>query len=177
MKRSLTTREQPHRRKNPASRGRTTAHAGEQLATDASRSPAGGNVAKLINSKFGHLHETKHLAAAAKEPGVLKRGEGYGLQRPYIMEARTMGFRVCVRTTDRSARLDFCRTRPVGPCGQTSAQPGPCFPVLLVGALHSMRFSVKSFTGVANPREDETGHFLSSAAQQISGCPIAPDFL
>jgi hypothetical protein len=52
------------------------------------------------------------------------------------------GFRVCVRSTDRSARLDFCRTRPVGPCGQTSAQPGPCFPVVLVGALHSMRFSV-----------------------------------
>jgi hypothetical protein len=57
------SREQPHRRKNPASRGRTTAHAGEQLGTDAGNSPAGGKVAKLINSKFGHLHETKHLAA------------------------------------------------------------------------------------------------------------------
>jgi hypothetical protein len=54
------------------------------------------------------------------------------------------GFRVCVRATDRSATLDFCRTRPVGPRGQTSAQPGPCFPVVLVGALHSMRFSVKT---------------------------------
>ena len=62
LMKSLTTRE-PHRRKNPASRGRTTAHAGEQLGTDAGNSPAGGKVAKLINSKFGHLHETKHLAA------------------------------------------------------------------------------------------------------------------
>jgi hypothetical protein len=63
MKRSLTTKEKPHRRKNQASRGRTTSHAGEQLGTDGSNSPAAAKVAKLINSKFGHLHETKHLAA------------------------------------------------------------------------------------------------------------------
>ena len=35
----------------------------------------------------------------------------------------------------------FAKARRAG--RQTSAQPGPCFPVVLVGALHSMRFSVK----------------------------------
>jgi hypothetical protein len=35
----------------------------------------------------------------------------------------------------------FLKARRAG--RQTSAQPGPCFPVVLVGALHSMRFSVK----------------------------------
>jgi hypothetical protein len=62
MKRSLTTREQPHRRKNPASRGRTAAHARRRR-----NSPAAGKVAKLINSKFGHLHEIKDLAVRAAE--------------------------------------------------------------------------------------------------------------
>jgi hypothetical protein len=71
QKRSLTTREQPHRRKNPASRGRTTAHAGEQLGTGAGNSPAGGKVAKSINSKFGHLHEIKDLAVRVAEPAPM----------------------------------------------------------------------------------------------------------
>jgi hypothetical protein len=35
----------------------------------------------------------------------------------------------------------FLKARRAG--RQTSAQPGPCFPVVLVSALHSMRFSVK----------------------------------
>jgi hypothetical protein len=69
MKRSLTTREQPHRRKNPASRGRTTAHVGEQVGTDAGTGPAGGKMLKLINLKFEHLDETKDLAAKLEHLG------------------------------------------------------------------------------------------------------------
>jgi hypothetical protein len=71
MKRSLTTREQPYRRKNLASRDRAAARAGEQVGVDAGDSPAAGKVAKLANSQFGHLHETNPSASAGDRPHVV----------------------------------------------------------------------------------------------------------
>jgi hypothetical protein len=62
----------------------------------------------------------------------------------------------------KSATYPFLKARTAG--RQTSAQPGPCFPVVLVGALHSMRFSVKK-TALAT---------LSSAAKGASKGTLLP---
>jgi hypothetical protein len=53
---------------------------------------------------------------------------------------------VCPRLirTIECATYPFLKARRAG--RQTSAQPGPCFPVVLVGALHSTRFSSENRT-------------------------------
>jgi hypothetical protein len=71
MKRSLTTREQPYRRKNLASRDRAAARAGEQVGVDAGDSPAAGKVAKLINHNLATFMEPNPSGSVGDRPHVV----------------------------------------------------------------------------------------------------------